>query len=202
MVSHPVPGRLISALLTAPLFGVLLSGSAIAATERWAVESDKSRVGFDAFHSFGNFSGASETPSGEVELDIEDLKKPIKGTLTAPVASLRTGKAGRDKDLRRALDGERHPEIRYRIDKVESSFSSLTDNTDVLLTLHGVLSMRGTERPVSFMGRVRLRQGTLWVRGENRIRPVDFGVPLLRSWLISMKESVLARFDLILSKAN
>jgi polyisoprenoid-binding protein YceI len=202
MVSHPVPVRLISALLTATLFGVLLSGSAIAATERWVVDSDKSRVGFDAFHSFGNFSGASETPSGEVELDIEDLKKPIKGTLTAPVASLRTGKAGRDKDLRRALDGERHPEIRYRIDKVESSFTSLTDNTDVLLTLHGVLSMRGTERPVSFMGRVRLRQGTLWVRGENRIRPVDFGVPPLRSWLVSMKESVLARFDLILSKAN
>ena len=114
-----------------------------------------------------------------MELDIEDLRKPIKGSLSAPVASLRTGKAGRDKDLRRALDGERHPEIRYRIDKVESSFSSLTENTDVLLTLHGVLSMRGTERPVSFMGRVRLRQGTLWVRGENRIRPADFGVPPL-----------------------
>ena len=166
------------------------------------MESDKSRVGFDAFHSLDNFSGASETPSGEVELDIEDLKKPIKGALTVPVASLRTGKAGRDKDLRRALDGERHPEIRYRIDKVESSFASLTDNTDVLLTLHGILSMRGTERPVSFMGRVRLRQGTLWVRGENRIRPADFGIPPLRSWLISMKEHVLATFDLVLSKAK
>jgi polyisoprenoid-binding protein YceI len=72
----------------------------------------------------------------------------------------------------------------------------------VLLTLHGILSMRGTERPVSFMGRVRLRQGTLWVRGENRIRPADFGIPPLRSWLISMKEHVLATFDLVLSKAK
>ena len=166
------------------------------------MDTDKSRVGFDAFHWLGNFSGASEKPSGEVELDVEDLKKPIKGSLAAPVASLRTGKAGRDKDLRRALDGEHHPEIRYRIDKVESSFSSLTDNTDVLLTLHGVLSMRGIERPVSFMGRVRLRQGTLWVRGESRIRPADFGAPLLRSWLVSMNEYVLATFDLILGKAN
>ena len=202
MVSHPVPGRLASALLTLALFGVPLAGSAIAGTERWVVDSAKSRVGFDAFHRLGNFGGASESPSGEVELDIEDLKKPIKGTLTAPVASLRTGKAGRDKDLRRALDEEHHPEIRYRIDKVESSFQSLTDNTDVLLTLHGVLSMRGTERPASFMGRVRLRQGALWVRGENRLRPADFGVPPLRSWLVSMKEYVLATFDLILSKAN
>jgi polyisoprenoid-binding protein YceI len=166
------------------------------------VESGKSRVGFDAFHRLDNFSGASETPSGEVELDIEDLKKPIKGALTVPVASLRTGQAGRDKDLRRALDGERHPEIRYRIDKVESSFASLTDNTDVVLTLHGVLSMRGTERPVSFMGRIRLRQGTLWVRGENRLRPADFGIPPLRSWLVPTKEYVLATFDLVLSKAK
>ncbi len=202
MVSHPVPGRLAAALLTVMLLGLSLSGSAIADTERWVVQSGKSRVGFDAFHSMGNFSGESEMPSGEVELDIDDLKKPIKGTLTAPVASLRTGKAGRDKDLRRALDGERHPEIRYRIDKVESSFQSLTENTDVLLTLHGVLSMRGTERPVSFMGRVRLRQGTLWVRGENRIRPADFGAPPLRSWMVSMKEWVLATFDLVLTKAN
>ena len=202
MVSHPVPARLASVLLAVALLGVPVAGSAIAGTERWVVESGKSRVGFDAFHPLANFSGTSEAPGGEVELDIEDLRKPIKGSLTVPVASLRTWKAGRDKDLRRALDGERHPEIRYRIDKVESSFASLTDNTDVLLTLHGVLSMRGTERPVSFMGRVRLRQGSLWVRGENRIRPADFGVPPLRSWLISMKEHVLATFDLILSKAS
>jgi polyisoprenoid-binding protein YceI len=202
MVSHPVPARLPAVLLALALFEACLSGSAIAETGRWVVDSGKSRVGFDAFHPTGNFSGASETPSGEVELDIEDLKKPIKGTLTAPVASLRTGKAGRDKDLRRALDGERHPEIRFRIDKVESSFQSLTENTDVLLTLHGVLSMRGTDRPASFMGRVRLRQGTLWVRGESRLRPGDFGIPLLRAWLVSMKEHVLATFDLTLSKAN
>lgn len=202
MVSHPVPARLAAVLLTVALLGVPLAGSARAEAGRWVVESGKSRVGFDAFHPLGNFSGASETPSGEVELDVEDLKKPIKGSLTAPVASLRTGKAGRDKDLRRALDGERHPEIRFRIDKVESSFQSLTENTDVLLTLHGVLTMRGTDRPASFMGRVRLRQGTLWVRGENRLRPGDYGIPLLRSWLVSMKEYVLATFDLALNKAQ
>jgi polyisoprenoid-binding protein YceI len=197
-----VPGRLASVLLTVVLWTVPLSGSAFAEVERWVVESGKSRVGFDAYHPLGNFSGASETPTGEVELDIGDLKKPIKGSLTAAVASFRTGKAGRDKDLRRALNGDHDPDIRYRIDKVESSFTSLADNTDVLLALHGVLSMRGTDRPVSFMGRVRLRQGTLWVRGENRIRPADFGIPPLRSWLISMKDHVLATFDLVLSKAK
>lgn len=200
-----MPSRLCAALLAAALpavfLGALPAGSALAATERWVVESGLSRVGFDAFHALGNFSGISETPTGEVELDIEDLKKPIKGSLTVPVASFRTGKTGRDKDLRRALDGEHHPEIRYQIDTVDSSFPSLAEN-DVLLTIHGVLTMRGTARPVAFMGRIRLRQGTLWVRGESRTRPADFGVPPLTSWLISMKEHVLATFDLALSKAK
>lgn len=202
MVSQPpMPSRLVAPLMVTLLVGALSAGSALAETEGWVVESGKSRAGFDAFHAWGNFSGASETPTGLVELDIEDLKKPIKGSLTVPVASLRTGKRGRDNDLRRALDGERHPEIRYRIDKVDSSFSSLAGN-DVLMTIHGVLSMRGTERPVALMARARVREGTLWVRGESRIRPADFGVPPLRIWLISMKEHVLATFDLVLSKAK
>jgi polyisoprenoid-binding protein YceI len=197
-----MPARLARLVLAAVALGALMAGPARADVERWVVESGRSRAGFDAFHPLGNFSGASEAPSGEVELDIEDLKKPVKGSLLVPVASLRTGKTGRDKDLRRALDGEHHPEISYRIDKVESSFASLAPNTDVVLTIRGVLTMRGTDRPVAFTGRVRLRDGKLWARGESRIRPADFGVPPLRSWLVATREYVLATFDLVLSKAQ
>jgi polyisoprenoid-binding protein YceI len=197
-----MPTRPAAALLTTVMLGALLAGPAQAETERWIVESGKSRVGFDAFHVWGNFSGSSDAPTGEIELDISDLKKPVKGILTVPVASLRTGKAGRDKDLRRKLDGERHPEITYRINKVESSFASVAQNSDVLLTIHGVLTMRGTERPVTYTGRVRLRDGTLWARGESRIRPADFGIPPLRSWLVAMKDYVLPTFDLVLSKSK
>ena len=194
-------GVLLAAVLPAALLGALPPGPAVAEIQTWTVVSDRSRVGFDAFHGLGDFSGSSEKPAGEVALDIEDLKKPITGVLTVPVSTFRTGKAGRDRDLRRALDEEKHPEIRYQIDKVDSSFPSVAEN-DVLLTLHGVLTMRGAARPVAFMGRVRLREGALWVRGESRIRPADFGIPLLRSWLIPMKEHVLATFDLVLSKAK
>lgn len=193
---------LAAALLALASLAALPAAEARAETERWIIETAKSRVGFDAFHAWGNFSGANESPTGEIELDVEDLKKPVKGELKAAVAGFRTGQAGRDKDLRRNLDGERQPEITYRIEKVESSFASVTQNSDVLLTIHGVLTMRGTERPATFMGRVRLRDGTLWARGESRIRPADFGVPPLRSWLIATREYVLATFDLALSKSK
>ena len=189
-------------MLAATLLGASIPTAATAEIQRWTVEAGKSRAGFDAFHRYGNFSASSATPTGEVEADIADLKQPVKGSLRVPVATLRSGKTGRDKDIRSALDVERHPEIRYRIEKLESSFPALAENSDVLLTIHGVLSMRGVERPVTFAGRIRLRQGTLWVRGESFIKPREFGAPLLRDWLLSMKDSVLATFDLVLSKAQ
>ena len=206
MVFHPVPGpRALTVLVGALLGGSFLVSPAPAETQRFTIEPDKSRVSFDAFHpfAFGRFSAAAEGATGEVELDASDLRQPIKGNLTVPATGLRSGELSRDKDIRRALDTDHHAEIRYRIDKVDSSFPSLAENNDVLLTIHGVLTVKDIDRPTTFAGRVRLRPGgALWVRGESWVKPRDWGVPLLRSWMISMKDSVLALFDLTLSRAK
>jgi polyisoprenoid-binding protein YceI len=185
--------------------GAAAPSLACADTQRFTVESAKSRVSFDAFHpwTIGAFSAASEGPTGEFEIDISDLRQPVKGGLTVSAAGFRSGDNGRDKDIRRALDVDHHPEIRYRIDKMDSSFPSLAENNDVILTIHGVLSVKGIERPTTFAGRIRLRPGgALWIRGESWLKPRDWGVPLIRSWLVSMKDSVLAIFDLTLNKSQ
>jgi polyisoprenoid-binding protein YceI len=194
--------RIVFALPIALLIGVMGGGPAGAEMERWVVDTTRSRAGFDAYHPLGNFTGTSEAVTGEVQLDIADLKKPVQGALSVPVSTLRTGKSGRDKDLRRALDGDRHPEVRFQIDRMDSSFTSVAENSDVLVTIHGVLTMRGGDGPVGFTGRIRLRGGTLWARGESRVVPQDWGVPLLRSWLVSMEDHVLATFDLVLRRSQ
>ncbi len=185
--------------------GAAAPSLACADTQRFTVESAKSRVSFDAFHpwTIGVFSAASEGPTGEFEIDISDLRQPVKGGLTVSAAGFRSGDNGRDNDIRRALDVDHHPEIRYRIDKMDSSFPSLAENNDVILTIHGVLSVKGIERPTTFAGRIRLRPGgALWIRGESWLKPRDWGVPLIRSWLVSMKDSVLTIFDLTLNKSQ
>jgi polyisoprenoid-binding protein YceI len=201
-----VPGpRALAALVGALLGGTILASPTLADPQRFIIDPDKSRVSFDAFHpfAFGTFSAAADGPTGEVELDLSDLRQPIKGSLTVAVAGLRSGEASRDKDIRRALDADHHSEIRYRVDKVESSFPSLAENNDVILTIHGVLTVKDIDRPTTFAGRVRLRPGGgLWVRGESWVKPRDWGVPLIRTWMISMKDSVLAIFDLTLSRAK
>lgn len=206
MVFHPVPGpRALVVLACVLVAGVAFPSLARADTQRFTVESAKSRVSFDAFHpwTIGAFSAAAEGPTGEFEIDISDLRQPVKGGLTVSAAGFRSGDTGRDKDIRRALDVDHHPELKYRIDKMDSSFPSLAENNDVILTIHGVLSVKGVERPTTFAGRIRLRPGgALWIRGESWLKPRDWGVPLIRSWLVSMKDSVLAIFDLTLNKSQ
>jgi polyisoprenoid-binding protein YceI len=201
-----VPGlRALAALVGALLGGTVLWSPTLADTQRFIIDPAKSRVSFDAFHpfAFGTFSAAADGATGEVELDLSDLRQPIRGRLTVAATGLRSGEASRDKDIRRALDTDHHPEIRYRVDKVDSSFPSLAENNDVILTIHGVLTVKDVDRPTTFAGRVRLRPGgALWVRGESWVKPRDWGVPLIRSWMISMKDSVLAIFDLTLSRAQ
>jgi polyisoprenoid-binding protein YceI len=205
MVFHRVPAvPALTVFVAALLVGALaLPVPAAAETQKFTVEPEKSRVLIDVFHpwSIGRFSAGAENPTGDFEIDVDDLRQSIKGTLTVQASAFRSGKTGRDKDIRKALDFEHNPEIRYRIDKVDSSFPSLAENNDVFLTIHGVLSMKGVDRPATFAGRVRRKPGgELWVRGEGWVKPQDFGVPLLRTWLVSMRDSVLAIFDLTLSQ--
>lgn len=195
-----MPARSVALCL---VWTLALASPAAAEMQRFTVQSDKSRAGFDAFHPFETFSLTSESLTGEIQADISDLKQPIKGEVKIPAASLRSADKKRDRAIHRTLDVEHQPEIQYRIDKVESSFTSLAENNDVLLTIRGVLTMRGEARPVDFFGRVRLRPGgALWVRGESWIKPRDWGVAPIRIWLLPVRDTVLATFDLTLSKAQ
>lgn len=197
VVRSLVLGLLASALLTAPL-----AREAWAEPRRWVPVPGTSTVGFDASHPLGDFSGTSEQPTGEFEGDSADLKKGIKGWLAVAVKTIKTGDDSRDRDMRKAFEPERFPEIRFEIERVETSFPEVSDQTDVLLTIHGTLTIHGVSRPMTFPGRVRLREGKLWVRGENRIKMSDFEISPPRRLLLKVKDSILATFNLNLAPAE
>jgi polyisoprenoid-binding protein YceI len=197
VVRFLVLGLLASALLSAPV-----ARDARAEPRRWTPVPGTSVVSFDASHPLGDFSGTSEHPTGEFEGDAADLKKGVTGWLAVAVRSLKTGDQTRDRDMWKAFEQERFPEIRFEIERVETSFPSVGDQTDVLLTIHGRLTIHGVTRSVTFPGRIRLRDGKLWVRGENRIKMSDFGIAPPRRLMLKVKDSVLASFNLNLAPAE
>jgi polyisoprenoid-binding protein YceI len=192
-------GLVVLGILVAVAFAATDAG---AEAKRWTTVAGKSQVSFDASFPLGDFAGRAEEVAGEFWGDPGDLRQGVTGALRVRTTALRTGVDGRDRDMWRALSGERYPEIRFTVQRVEPSFPSVTDRSDVLLTVSGLMQVHGVERPVVFPGRVRLRDDRLWVRGETRIQMRDFGIDPPRRFFLRVADSVLVGFDLLLAVAD
>src|SRR5262245_32508937 len=170
-----------------------------AQAKRWAPVPGKCHVSFDASYPLGDFMGHTEDVTGEFFADLADLRQGVSGTLQVNPAALRTGIDGRDRDMRRVLEVERYPEIRFTVERVDPSFPSVSDRSDVLVTINGTMLIHGVERQMAFPGRVRLRDERLWVRGENRLKMTDFGIKPPRKLLLQVADTVLVSFDVVLA---
>jgi polyisoprenoid-binding protein YceI len=190
----------------AALASLLLAGlgvcQASAETARWVTVSRQSIVSFDASFPPADFSGYCREVSGEFEVDVADLSRGVTGSLTAQVAGLSTGNDGRDKEMWKALAADRNPTMFFVIQTVEAPAfpQGVAEHTDTLLTIQGRLSIAGVERVKRFSGRVRLKDGRLWVRGESRFKMSDFGIKPPQYLLLAVKDEVGVGFDLLLER--
>lgn len=182
---------------------VLLGASpAFAEPTRWMPVRGQSLVSFDAVFPPADFSGFGRDLSGGFEADAADLSQGVSGSLTVQVLGISTGNDARDKEMWKSLAADRHPTMYFVIQTIEApSFPpGVAEHTDTLLTIQGRLSIAGVERVKRFSGRVRLKQGRLWVRGESRFKMSDFGIKPPQYLLLPVKDEVGVGFDLLLER--
>ena len=175
---------------------------AFAEPARWMPVRGQSLVSFDAVFPPADFSGFGRDLSGEFEANADDLTQGVSGRLTVQVSGISTGNEGRDKEMWKSLAADRHPTMYFVIQTVDApSFPpGVAEHTDTLLTIQGRLSIAGVERVKRFSGRVRLKQGRLWVRGESRFKMSDFGIKPPQYLLLWVKDEVGVGFDLLLDR--
>lgn len=183
-------------------FALLLA--ALPASPVWSdpklfvIVSDKSRVEFQATYPLGDFTGATEEVSGELSVDPQNVPLGVSGSVSVKPESLKTGIAGRDSDLRKMLEVERHPLIRFTVLSVQASFPSLAEKADTTLTIDGLLIIRGVERPVTLTGRARIQEGRLWVRGEGALTLTRYGIDPPKKFFMAVGDTVRVSFDALL----
>jgi polyisoprenoid-binding protein YceI len=176
-----------------------------AASPLWAepkiyvVVPAKSQVMFEAGFPLGDFTGITQEVWGEFQADLENIPAGIKGSVTVNPASLKTGIHGRDRDLKKTLEVEKHPEIRFTVREVRASFPSLAERADTRLTIGGELSIRGVERPITLTGRAQIRDGQVWVRGEGNLKMTDYGIRLPKKFFLSVGDQTRVSFDVLLA---
>ncbi len=196
MIARPWAATAAALLLVALLSATSLG---LADLRRFTPVPAKSEVSFAASYPWGNFTGRTQDIAGEFQANPLDLRAGVTGVLRVKAAALRTGDDGRDRDMRRTLAVERFPEIRFTVERIEASFPSVADRSDVLLTINGLMSIRGVERAMVFPGRARIRDEKLWVRGEGELKMSAFGIRPPSRFFFDVKDTLLVSFDLTLA---
>lgn len=129
--------------------------------------------------------------------ELEDL---IRGhyiktvELIVPVDQLTSGDKGLDANMRKALKGDRFPEIRFRMDSYEASPSRA--GVSFQITLHGRLSLAGAERKIDVVAKaVRVRDGIrLDVSKDLLMTDYQIKPPVMMLGTIKTKNLVAVRF--------
>jgi hypothetical protein len=121
--------------------------------------------------------------------------------LTVPVDKLTSGERGLDANMRKALQGKRYKEIRFRMDSYELLAGAKGTSAQTLL-LHGRLSVAGAERRID-VGVVGTPIGDgIRFKGSKSLLMTDYGVkpPTLMLGAIKTADLVTVKFELTLQK--
>ena len=107
-------------------------------------DQGRNQATFHSITPMDEVDGLSTVISGQISFDVTDVKNTLKGEISFPTESLKTGIQMRDKDLKEAkwLDAERYPTISFTIKKVLDIKKLAPNKLDVKVlggfNLHGV----------------------------------------------------------------
>jgi polyisoprenoid-binding protein YceI len=129
----------------------------------------------------------------------EDLQKP--GVLSAfditiPATALKSEKEGLDKNMYKALKTNEHPEITFKLARVEGSGG--------LLKASGTLQIAGIERQVTLPIKTARKGAMLTVTGETDVLMTDYGIapPKAMMGMIKCDPKIKVTFELALAVSS
>ena len=153
------------------------TASVASAQARTYTIGNGSRIQFVSDAPLETITGVSSRVSGSVSFDASNLSS-ASGTITVPVASIRTGMDLRDEHLRSDnwLDAQRHPNATFEITGVEGA-SSIPNNQLTRLRLRGRFTIHGRTHDVVASARVRIApNGQLRGQASFSVQLTDYDV--------------------------
>jgi polyisoprenoid-binding protein YceI len=128
----------------------------------------------------------------------EEVLKP--GVLQAfeiaiPAATLSSPKDGLDKNMHKALNVTAHPDITFRLSRLESGAGPGA------VRATGVLQINGVERTITLDLKTQRSESTLMVTGEAQLLMTDFGITPPKAMLGMLKTDpkVTVTFETVLA---
>jgi polyisoprenoid-binding protein YceI len=135
----------------------------------WTVSDSRTRVTFTVANLGRPVHGSVSCAWGELRLDAEG--RPVSVRAGLDLASVDTGIARRDRDLRARhfLDTDRHPVMTW-------TATRFTPRDDGSWTAGGVLALRGTSAPLTLVGTPEQDDAGLRVRARGELDRTAVGI--------------------------
>ncbi len=124
----------------------------------------------------------------------------VKGMeVRIPVAGLKSGESGLDKNLRKTMMDDKYPDVVYKLSKYELG---KPEGGVVAAKTSGELTIAGQTRTVPIDVEFRLGPDGAAVKGEYTLKMSDYGIkpPTLMLGAIKVRDPVTIRFDLLLKE--
>jgi polyisoprenoid-binding protein YceI len=150
-------------------------------------------LSFDGHATVGDFTGLTREVSGTLT-GAPDLAG-VSGWVTAPVASLQTGNGRRDRDLRKSMEPEEFPDLRFDLLRTRPD-SGTPDSLPVFLL--GRLTLHGVTRAVDLPAVLTFDPEGVRVRSDFPVNLKDYSIGGLSKALgiLKMDEHIEVHVDL------
>lgn len=146
--------------------------------------------------SFALAEGASDP--------VETVKssKVVSAQARIPAASLKSGEKGLDKNMLKAMNAEKFPDVLFKLGKYEPVKTST--GGVMTTTASGELTISGQTKPATIDVEFAPAPGGMRVRGAYALKMSDFGIapPKLFLGTIKVRDPVTVRFDLVFINTN
>jgi len=151
-------------------------------------------LSFDGHSTLGDFVGTTDSVRGEMTGGPE--LAAVRGWVEGQVATLRTGNGRRDRDLRKSMEVDTFPTMRFDLAEV---ISSTADGDSIAATLHGQLTIHGVTRDVDLPARLWVGTDTIRVRSDFPLNLKDHRIGGLSKMLgvLKMHEHIEVHVDLV-----
>ncbi len=167
------------------------SGQTAASRPIPAAKTAEGSLSFEGRANVGDFTGTTTTLSGEMSGG-PDLSA-VRGWVESPVATFKTGKDRRDRDLLKSMEADKYPTLRFDLDDVVGQNTA----DSVPVTLKGRLSIHGIVRPAELPGSVVLSADHARVRSDFPLNLKDYKIGGLSKMMgmLRMYEDITVHVD-------
>lgn len=135
--------------------------------------------------------GEAESPAAAAKSG-----KPAKLTVKVPVASLKSSSKSLDKNLRKAMKAEEHPEVLFTLESYKAEGASVQAT--------GTLTIAGVSKPATVKGTLAEKDGKLVLEGDHSLKMSEFGIkpPKMMMGAVKVADEIAVKFRFLLAAAN